>query len=155
MILSIAIIILIGVLIVAYYICKGVRLLSVRRKYERYLAMPGPYTGREAASIICRSVGLDAKFYITKQSSPDPFAGNVYLPDKMSFVMTRDIMDGKNLLSTCVGYQLGVTAVQYLRGELCKDRASEYFDDFALKYVFKEDEIKRYLEADAPLANEG
>lgn len=111
--------------------------------------MPGPYTGREAAMKICSRAGIEPGFYICRKTDSDPFYGNAYLPDKNAFLMTRDIMDGKNLLSTCVGYQLAVTAIRYLRGDLCKELAIEFpTGEYGLRYDFDEEKIRDYLESD-------
>ena len=72
----------------------------------------------------------------------DPFFGNFYLPDRNAFVMKREIMDGKSVMSMAIACQLAASAIRYRRGDICRDIATSVDGEYALKYVFNMEEVK-------------
>ena len=122
------------------------KILQQQKNYRKYINVPGPYTGKEAAYIMMKRNGYDAKFAIPNIKSNDPLEGNAYLPDLNVFLMRREIMDGKTILSTCVGCQLAESAMRYLSGDLCKEIATSIEGNYALKYEFDEEELTTLLQ---------
>lgn len=122
------------------------KILQQQKNYRKYISVPGPYTGKEAAYIMMKRNGYDAKFAIPNIKSNDPLEGNAYLPDQGVFLMRREIMDGKTILSTCIGCQLAESAMRYLNGDLCKEIATSIDGNYAIKYDYNEEELETLLQ---------
>ena len=114
--------------------------------------MPGPLSGMEAAALMMKREGYDCKFAIFKANQLNPFYGNFYLPDQNVFIMKREIMDGKSLMSLCIGCQLASSALRYKNGDMCKDVSTDFEGEYALRYKFKKDELEALEENTASTA---
>ena len=130
----------------AYYIRR-------RKQYRKYISMPGFSSGKTAVAEILSRANMQGSLLIYQPqkrtlSDLDPFHGNAYLPDENIFVMRREIMDGKSLLSFCVGCQLAIAAINYAEGNLKGLNNSLLYGEFAIRYKFNEAEILRIKEAD-------
>ena len=126
---------------------KSVFAVKKARLYRKYLSEPGLFTGREAVTMMMQRAGLEASFYVYRNKrenffNSDPFEANVYLPDKNAFVMKREILDGKSLLSTAIGCQLAATAISYRNGNLNPNKATDVNGEYALKYILDENELE-------------
>ena len=133
--------ILLTVLIISS-ICYAAYYISLHIKYKKYLKIPAPASGLEAASMMMQRNGIESQFAIYKGKSKNPFYGNFYLPDKNIFVMKREIMDGKNLLALAVGCQLAASALRYQEGDIGKKISTIFDDEYALKYVYNKEELE-------------
>lgn len=133
-------ILLISSIIGVLYFTKRLKII---KKYKEYLHTDSPLTGYEAASMMMQRAGYDCKFAIFNGQSTDPFYGNFYLPDKNLFVMKREIMDGKNMLGLVIGCQLASSALRYRGGDICKDISTSFENEYALQYIFKDEEFEQ------------
>lgn len=119
------------------------RLIRLRKTYKKYLNIPAPVSGIEAASMMMQREGYNCQFAIYKGNELNPFKGNFYLPDRNLFVMRREIMDGKNLLSLGIGCQLAAAALRYKNGDIGKEISTIVDNEYALKYIFKKEELEQ------------
>lgn len=119
-----------------------------KRKYKEYLQISGVLSGKEAAHLMMQRAGYNARFAIYKPVKPtindlNPFYGNFYFPDEDVFIMKREIMDGKTLLSLCVGCQLAGGAIKYKQGNINIPNAGYYMGEYEISYRFNEKEIEQ------------
>ena len=121
--------------------------IRLKHIYNKYLSIDGYTSGKEAAAMMMQNAGYTANFAIVRAQkySLNPFSGNLYLPDENTFIMKREIMDGKTLLSFCVGCQLATSAILYHQGHVKNANAVEFMGKYGLKYVFRKKEIDEIL----------
>lgn len=137
------------ILAVAVLVCVFLarRHFYEKRKYKEYLQISGTLSGKEATHLMMQRAGYNARFVIYKPikltiHDLNPFYGNFYFPDEDVFIMKREIMDGKTLLSLCVGCQLAGGAIQYKQGKVNIPNSGIYLGSYGIRYRFNENEIE-------------
>ena len=136
-----------------------VRTLRLRKKYKEYLHIESALSGKEAVFLMMNKAGYETRFAIyqpqkiTIQDLTNPFFGNFYFPDEDLFLMKREIMDKKTLLSLCVGCQLAGNALKYKQGKLDVPNATMLLGQYCITYRFDEEEIQKLVNLQSPIKN--